>query len=157
MQDRQIFHLLTTAIVVALLFTAGCSSTRTDAVPASPVSSPAQGQAEPAQPQGGEVSGGNLSQLVVKNSGTTEIHVWISDTRTAWEGNSGNRLGPGNSISLSILPDVPSGADSPSGTAQHFVCIGRSETVLMCREITPATIPVSGTLIWDGTGLNAET
>jgi hypothetical protein len=139
MQDRQILQILVMVIVFVVLLSAGCSSTKPDAAPASPVSSPAQGPGASGQP----------SQIVVKNTGTMDIHAWVSSGSNAWGGTPGDHINPGGSETLSIP------ADASGGTTQHFICMGRSEKVLTCREITPASVSASGILVWDGTNLNA--
>ena len=150
MQDSPVHPFLVLSLVFAFLFIAGCSGTNAGTAPASLSSTPAQGEVTPALTggSGGGVVAGTPPQVVVKNTGTSEVHVWIAHDAVSWGGNHGNIAAPGGSISLSVPPD------DPSATSPQVVCIGKSEKVLTCREITPATIPVSGTLVWDGTALN---
>lgn len=148
MQDCPLHPGLVLFLVIAFLLAAGCSSTGAGTPPVSPVPAPAQEQAAPAPAvtTGGSAAG-LPSQILVKNTGTSEVHVWISRDTAAWGGNHGNVDSVGGTITLSVP------ADTTTGTSPQQVCIGKLEKVLACREIAPGTIPASGTLVWDGTAL----
>lgn len=138
MYGKKIPAILLLLLFAALIFGAGCTGEKPTAVPAP--AGPAPGHVPASHPSPAALP----SSVNVKNTGAQEIHVWVAGDDTVWEGNSGNSLGPGKSTTLALTSPAPAGA-------AQYLCIGRSEKVLRCLELTSASLPPSGILVWDGT------
>lgn len=121
--------------VAAIMIAAGCTAS-SGTGNAAPGSAGTVTPAEPVAP--------NSGSLVIKNNGPGEIHAWIASDQAAWAGDANNEIGPGKDSTLAYAV-----AGSPGTAAPVYACVGRSEKVLECTALPPA----SGVLVWDGTAL----
>lgn len=143
MNRKQSFTVLILLIAVATVLAAGCAGEKSAANQSAPAVQPVTVM---------------VKTVMVKNAGTQEVHAWITGDQLSWGGNSGNRIGPGQETTLTSPVSASDGSNGQNGgSAPEYLCIGRSEKVLTCYELTRASLPASGVLVWDGKNLAVGT